>query len=254
MGSPTTRSAPGPLAVESLISDDGAVHGPGGIVYSTTPHIGTTRNGTVVYVKGPELETVFAEVVGCLLARAVGLNVPRTLLCTDDDGNVFAGSVQAATVGRNVIPWLSNRDRCSNHQELFAAIAVDAWLANTDRNLGNVLVSRDGDGKDCFVFIDFEKSTALRPYPTIKLPDLQPAAFWPRELLGQHLKDIKPLWPPSTMLASITNLARDPVRVKEIVGAVAAHLAVDWAESTIHAVIDRGLRISTIASEVWQQS
>jgi len=70
-----------------------------------------------------------------------------------------------------------------NFNDLFAAIVVDVWLANHDRNIGNVL-PRPHDREVEFVFIDFEKSVALHPSPVVTSTMLEPRKLWPRGLLG----------------------------------------------------------------------
>src|SRR5207244_2350028 len=75
------------------------------------------------------------------------------------------------------------------------AVAVDVWLANTDRNIGNVLARPRSDKKFELVFIDFEKSLTLRPFPVI-LSNIQPGKLWPTGDLGHEIRAKKTLVPP----------------------------------------------------------
>ena len=88
-----------------------------------------------------------------------------------------AGSREVSGV-RLVEPWL-RKPRCAiNFQEMFAAIVVDVWLGNVDRNMGNIIGDPAGEQLE-LVFIDFEKSVTLRPSPFIKSGMIGPRDLWP---------------------------------------------------------------------------
>src|SRR5438552_1246637 len=185
----------------NLITIDGPVLPPEGLVYSANPRRAEGEDGTPYFIKGSELEIVFAEMAGCALAREVGLPVPDVAAC-EFGGEVFVGTKKIDVVVRDIEPWLVRPQKVINFSDLFAAIVVDVWLANHDRNIGNVLPRPHDRGLE-FVFIDFEKSVALHPSPVISSTALEPRKLWPRGLLGNKLRTIRHLYPPMEIIDRI---------------------------------------------------
>jgi hypothetical protein len=64
--------------------DDDVISGTG-LVYSTNPKRATGEDSVDYFVKGPDVDMVFAELAGCILANAVGLTVPCAKVCTIGD-------------------------------------------------------------------------------------------------------------------------------------------------------------------------
>jgi hypothetical protein len=58
-----------------------------------------------------------------------------------------------------------------------------------------------------FVFLDFEKSVALRPQPLVSSTMLPPRQLWPSGELGLKLRRRKPLRPPQSMLDRISSIS-----------------------------------------------
>src|SRR5262245_33957800 len=106
---------------------DEPVVAPAGIVYSTQPRTATGDAGEDYFVKGPDVEVVFAELAGCLLAQCVGATVPPVAVCRFE-GEAFCGSRRAAGIGRNALPWLTNPGSRTDLYELYAVIVIDTWL------------------------------------------------------------------------------------------------------------------------------
>lgn len=134
---------------------------------------------------------VFAEISGCVLAREVGLTVPDVAACYLAD-ETYAGSQKVDDALREIDPWLSRPPKVANFGELFETIVVDAWLANKDRNIGNILARPIGGSHVEFVIIDFEKSRALRRTPTISSTMLGSRELWPSGELGRVVSQRKP--------------------------------------------------------------
>lgn len=130
-------------------------------------------------------------------------------------------------------------------------MVVDIWLANSDRNMGGVLARQPQNGKTEFVFIDFEKSTALRPNPTISSSLLNPRTLWPSDLLGMELRAIKPLHPPQFMIERIRRMtdAKCTEVVHDVVTAIGS--PVPWEDDTVFALSSRAQNIQKLAEEVW---
>jgi hypothetical protein len=233
----------------NLITIDGPVQPPEGLVYSANPRRAEGEDGTAYFIKGSELEIVFAEIAGCALAREVGLPVPEVAAC-EFGGEVFVGTKKIDVVVRDIEPWLLRAQKVINFNDMFAAIVVDIWLANHDRNIGNVL-PRPHEREVEFVFIDFEKSIALHPSPVVASTILEPRKLWPRGLLGDKLRAIRHLYPPMEMIDRIrsTPTQRWSAIINEVVTAIGA--PVNWHEDVVNALSKRAGRIQQLAEEVW---
>ena len=231
-----------------LLTFDEKVSSGSGLVYSTSPSTAIDEDGEKYFVKGPEPEVVFAELAGCVLANAVGLTVPCAKVCSIA-GHMLAGTRSISNI-RLIEPFLRRPDRTTNHSEVFEAIIVDVWLANTDRNMGSIVGSLADDGKVEFVFIDFEKSAALRPSPIINSTMVQARSLWPSDELGALVRDSKPLLTPMRTLRSIAQMDENACNlliqpVSDALGGIA------WATDCVAAVARRARKIHELAEEVW---
>ena len=177
-----------------LLTMDSRVCPPPGMVYSTDPHRAEGEDGHSYFVKGPDVEVVFAELAGCSLAASVGLPVPPVATCAYN-GSLYAGSRKVEF--REMRPLLKSTARLQNAADLYNMIVVDVWLANPDRNMGSLVGTQLGRGKLEMMFIDFEKAVALRPNPLLQTSMLTPRQVWPTGELGTSLRQSKPLYAPS---------------------------------------------------------
>ena len=140
----------------------------------------------------------------------------------------------------------------NNFEDLFSAAVVHIWLANKERNIGNVLGDpRPGHGRLDLVFIDFEKSQALRRYPTVSTPMLEPRQLWPSGVLGNELRLQKPLLPPAGMIEQIHSLPSE--RCAAIIHDVEVALGVpiEWKDGSIDVLSQRAARIQHLAEVLW---
>jgi hypothetical protein len=152
---------------------------------------------------------------------------------------------------RNIRPWLDDPHRISNFDDLFAAIAVDIWLANTDRNMGNLVGSTLGDGRIDVFMIDFEKSRSLLRDPFIGCGSIDPGDLWPTDELGAYLRKIRRARCPQAILDRIERISEQ--QIVSIVSPVAAELHfVDWHDSSIEVLFRRAQKIVTLVEEVWR--
>jgi hypothetical protein len=124
-----------------LLTLDNEVPGPVGIVYSTSPRTAIGIDGRTYYVKGCNDAIAFAEVCGCRLAAAVGLPAPDAQVGYFG-GDFYAAVAEVKSKVQNVAPWLNSVSGISNPEDLFGTIVVDCWLANDDRNMGNLVGTR----------------------------------------------------------------------------------------------------------------
>jgi hypothetical protein len=238
-----------------LVTLDEEVSSSLGIVYSTNPRR-AEGGGRAFFVKGPDvdeeskLQVIFAEIAGCLLARQVGLTVPEPSAC-EFSGDTFAGVARVVVADRDLSYWLNRPHKVTNFDDLFCAIVVDIWLANSDRNMGGVLARPTQGGKAELVFIDFEKSAALRPFPIMSSSMLDPRTLWPSDMLGTELRARKPLIPPQSMIDRIQLCTHDKCAeiVRDVVDAIGS--PVSWEDDTIVALSRRAQNIQKLAEEVW---
>jgi hypothetical protein len=238
------------LETVELLTLDTTVNAPAGIIYSTAPRRAEGQDGESYFVKGPDLEIVVPEIAGNLFANAAGLLVPEPAVCVFE-GQRLAGSRRVADSMRDVSSWLARPQKIRNAADLFNVIIVDAWLANNDRNLGNVLGRATHGSEIEVVMIDFEKSKTLRPNPIMESGMVNPRALWPTGELGQVLRTSKPPHPPQQMLDRVR--AMDQAHCFQVIQNVRETLRdFAWWENSIQVLAARASRITQIAEEVWQ--
>jgi hypothetical protein len=236
----------------TLTTFDAQVSAPEGMVYSTSPHTAEGADGISYFVKGPDREVVFAELAGCLLAREVGLIVPDVAVCSLSDER-YCGSRKVAGAVRNVEPWLKRPQKVRNFDDLYKVIVVDAWLANDDRNMGNVLVRPVHGSEVELVMIDFEKSKTLRPNPIVASTMVEARRLWPTGDLGRTVRERKPLFASLPTMDRIREIT--PGRCGGIIGEVVEALGpIAWSENSIDALSRRAERIDEIVGELWTQN
>jgi hypothetical protein len=232
------------------------VIGEPGKVFSTSPEVATGEDGKTYYIKGRNNPTAFSEVVGCRLASIVGLRVPTASVCSLD-GELYGGVEEVPKAQRNIRPWLqeSRREfrRIGNLTDLFSVIGVDTWLANDDRNMGNVVGSSLGDGRIDVFMIDFEKSRTLAQNPFMGSGALEPMKLWPRDELGQFLRSIQPRSCPEPILERMKRMTQP--QISEVVMPIAAELPfIDWYDASVEVLSRRAKNIVRLVEEVWKKN
>ena len=233
-----------------LVTVDTRVASVAGTVYSTDPHRAEGVDSNSYIIKGPDPEVVFAELAGCVMAYEVGLGVPDVAIC-HFDGQRFAGSKKCEI--RDVTPWLKRPQKIQNIVDLYRIIVVDTWLANFDRNMGNIVAQCSRRDEIRLLFIDFEKSTALHPNPLTSCAVVKPQSLWPSGELGQYLLRSKPLVPPTEIVERINGFDEDDCR--GIIGPIERQLnGVTWADHCAGALSRRARQIKTLLEEVWDSN
>ena len=149
---------------------------PTGKVYSTEPLVGEATNGHRYYIKGPEVAVVAAEIVAHLLAGGVGLRVPAWGLA-DLDGSIRFASERAPI--HSGIAELLRMGVAAIPMFWPLCLAFDMWIANYDRDVGNVVARPVGKRRYDFLAIDFEKAKVLRGDSLIRLNMLPATNFVP---------------------------------------------------------------------------
>ena len=235
-----------------LASIEEPVIGEPGKVFSTAPEVAIGEDGKTYYIKGRNNPTAFSEVVGCRLAGAVGLLVPAASVCSLN-GELYGGVESVPKAQRNVRPWLRDLHRINNSADLFSVVAVDTWLANDDRNMGNLVGSPLGDGRIDVFMIDFEKSRTLARNPFTGSGSLGPEKLWPRDELGQLLRGVRPKTCPVQVLDSIKRM--ELRHISDVVMPVAGELPfVDWHMDSIEVLSRRAQNIVRLVEDVWKKS
>lgn len=130
------------------------------------------------YIKGRNNPTAFSEVAGCRLAALAGLKVPPAHVA-DFGGDRYAAVESVPRAQRNIRPWLQDLARINNPLHLFEVIAIDTWLVNDDRNMGNIVGAATGKGRVDAYMIDFEKSRTLAENPFMASGAVEPRHLWP---------------------------------------------------------------------------
>jgi hypothetical protein len=260
-GRPSTEVRPisGPPASQDVRYDakilitletiEAAVIGEPGKVYSTGPEVAVGFDGKTYYIKGKNSPTAFSEVTGCRLAALAGLKVPAAHVCSFN-GDLYAGTETVPAPQRNIRHWFRDLHRINNNGDLFAVVAVDTWLVNNDRNMGNLVGSSLGDGRIDIFMIDFEKSRTLGESPFTSSSVVAPKSLWPTGELGQILRNIRPRQCPEPGLRRIRELAAQ--QIATVVTAVAAELPfIHWHESSVELLFKRAQNIHNLVEAVW---
>lgn len=233
----------------SIRTIERAVVGEPGKVFSTAPEVAIGDDGKTYYIKGQNSRVTFSEVVGCRLAALAGLDVPNAHVGSFD-GSLYAAIESVPSPYRDIRPWLRDQRRIANPEKLFEVIAVDTWLVNDDRNMGNVVGSAIGNGRINLFMIDFEKSRALGESPFIGSGVVEPRCLWPTAELGSILRQIRPPQCPRVVVEKIRAISVQQLR--DSILPVAAELPfVSWHESTIEVLARRAQDIDSLVENVW---
>jgi len=147
--------------------------------------------------------------------------------------------------------WLRDLQRINNSSDLFSVIAVDTWLVNDDRNMGNMVGSSLGDGRIDVFMIDFEKSRTLGAHPFIGSGSVDPKRLWPRDELGDVLRRIRPPKTPEVVLARIKGFSQQ--QISELILPVAAELPfIEWLDNSVDVLFRRAQNIDRLVEAVWE--
>lgn len=225
---------------------------PENVVYSTDPHRANGLDGKVYFVKGPELEIVIAEVVAHLLARDLQLRVPDFgVVLSAEDAPLFA-SCEVPHCHRTVDDWIVRR-RITNHDLLPRLVVFDIWVANKDRNIGNLVgaeVQTGTDVKIALVAIDFEKSVAIRgPYPLTTVDTIPVRQLWPSGILGDLVQGVPC---PGDFCETIEHVSES--QIEAAFASIESRLGteVPWKESSVSVLMKRAKKIRKLVAEVWR--
>lgn len=220
-----------------------------GKVFSTGPEVAIGEDGKTYYIKGRNSPIAFSEVVGCRLAALVGLKVP-TAHVASFNGDLYAAVESVPAASRNLRPWLRDQSRIANGRHLFEVIAVDTWLVNDDRNMGNIVGSGIGHGRIEVFMIDFEKSRTLGENPFLSSGGIALARLWPTEELGAILRESRPPRCPDSILNRIGTVSLE--QLNDSVLPVAAELPfIQWHDSSVEVLLRRAQRIVSLVEAVW---
>lgn len=236
------------LPVVRLIAEGVRVKPPENMIYSSDPKTSFDAQGNDYIIKGPDPEIVAAEAIAHMLAQYLGLRVPGYSLATlGIETPYYFASHKLQNAQRNCEPWLAE-----NRQFVADVMVFDAWLANTDRNIGNIMAEPNSDPKlrPRLVAIDFEKSWCARSrFPLSQLEMEAPSAkLWPTGDLGKKMRGV-PL--PHEFVARIKALPDSLIgRTVDVASSLLEDFT--WGDSTKLVLCARKARLEKIVSEVWK--
>ncbi len=223
-----------------------------GKVFSTAPEIAVGEDGKTYFIKGRNSGTAFAEVVGCKLAALAGLTVPPAHVGIYGDDR-YAAVEAVPTSQRSIEPWLSQMQRIRNRSQLYEVVAVDTWLVNDDRNMGNLVGGGVRDGTIDVYMIDFEKSRTLGESPFMSAGAIDPSRLWPTAQLGHFLRPSRPAAGPFEIVNRIMTLSHR--QIQEIVLPVAQELPiVTWHDASVDLLHRRAQNLDTLVRTVWHST
>lgn len=234
-----------------LLEEPQPVTPPKGLIYSTKPLHARATDGHTYILKGPETSVVFAEAACYQLAAHVGLSVPPCRLCTlPGSGGVLFASRELRT--RSALETLVTTGKVLNPELLEETIAFDVWVANEDRNMGNIVGeprATNGTGTVKLYAIDFEKAAVLAGTDRFTVTAMPAARFWPTGVLGDLCGS---LTVPTGFCARISAVQRAAVAglVQQTVWDLNMP-QVPWIDTAIDVLVQRASRIVTLVNEVW---
>lgn len=204
-------------------------------------------------LKGPDHQVVFSETIAYELAATVGLRVPAYGLCHVPwgDGIYFASEKLGH---RHSLELLWPTEKIANRELLSQVIVFDIWIANIDRNIGNLVYDSFVDGSETRLIIyaiDFEKSEVLRgDKDRFTIEALPLENMWPRETLGKLCNGLPVPYEFCTRIESITE---DEVATAFGVWEDDLGLPrIEWSERARSHLMSRARRIRNLVHEVWR--
>lgn len=234
-----------------LLEEPQPVTPPQGLVYSTNPMHARATDGHTYILKGPETSVVFAEAACYQLAALVGLSVPPCRLCTlPGSGSVVFASRELRT--RSALETIVRTGRTLNPELLEETIAFDVWVANEDRNMGNIVGEphvTNGTGIVRLYAIDFEKAAVLAGIDRFSVTAMPAAKFWPTGVLGDLCGG---LTVPTEFCGRISEVQRPAIAglVQQTVWDLNMP-QVPWIDTAIDVLVQRAARIVALVHEVW---
>jgi hypothetical protein len=223
------------------------------MVYSTEPRTGLCTDGYRYVLKGHEaLDVVRAEAVGYLLAADAHIPTPAWSFVRSRASEHLLFGSRMVDGFRDVEPFL-RRGAVRNRSDLCKLAALDVWICNPDRNIGNLIGSgaANGNTHDIIVLaIDFEKAVTLRGQsPGLDTAAIRPGTLVPRGILHDLLRVGGK--PDSACMAEVTAAWSASARASVECVQRSMGLAAEWAETTVTVLEQRLDRLSDLVEEAW---
>ena len=173
----------------NLVSKCGAMSRPEGIVYSTAPESALADDGKRYVIKGAgDVAVVMGELIGYKFAQVLRIPVPGFGVGRfGGEGEPVFACALLEDVFRDTSAWFA-AGKVANMDAVLRLLALDAWIANNDRNMNNLLgrAAANKPGEIEVVAIDFEKARVARSEtPLVEIPTMKPSSFWPTGDLGR---------------------------------------------------------------------
>ncbi|GAB3112563.1 hypothetical protein G8770_19235 [Aestuariicella hydrocarbonica] len=131
-------------------------------------HVKTHESVVVAYVKQVDFQKLYAECVCATIGRSLGLSIPKPIIVkvTHDAFKEIPEGEYALAFGSEDAGYPSFRryskseealEKLKSYSKTLDVGVFDEWIANWDRNVGNILY----DGGEKFSFIDHENALDL---------------------------------------------------------------------------------------------
>ncbi|MHB1310992.1 MAG: hypothetical protein ACYC3L_03160 [Gemmatimonadaceae bacterium] len=192
-----------------------------------------------------------AEHLGYALARHCELPVPASALCRSEaSSDVFFASRMSDRPLRFPADALLRLDR-GGVGLLEDCVALDVWVANEDRNPGNIIgIPNGGYGNPGFslCLIDFEKSLLLSGKSGIEVNMMSAKQFMPKEALRTFLPRPRRR---TAVIDRIAGIAPDVIRghFADLETAIGERIA--WKDTATHFLVERAKGLKDLLREAY---
>lgn len=157
-----------------------------GVIYARDPWLALATDGMSYLLKNTDPLVVLAEVLASQLADLLGIPTPRWGYYRNGNHVHYASRFETYSIRERAEVFFAG-DQIANLHVLGQIAVFDQWIANPDRNEGNVLlVSHPSEGKARLMAIDHERARLLRGDSYLQLPE-DPGAFLPHGFLRRYL-------------------------------------------------------------------
>jgi hypothetical protein len=220
-------------------------------IYASNPRQALCDDGRRYVLKGPSLAQIVAEYMGYTLAKRVELPVPEFALCR---ANVSSEVLFASRMSDRALRFPADSMLRADKSGigLLADCAVfDIWVANEDRNPGNIIgepIGGYGNPSISYLLIDFERSLLLSGTSGLEVNMFSPSKFMPKPAL----KDLLPR-PPirSALLDQIAGVTSAEVlgHFTDLENALGERIS--WRDSATHHLMSRATKLTTLVREAY---
>lgn len=228
-----------------------AVESEGLTIYASNPRQALCDDGRRYVLKGPDLAQIVAEYMGYTLAKHVELPVPEFALCRPNaSSEVLFASRMSDRALRFPADSMLRIDK-SGIGLLADCVVFDVWVANEDRNPGNIIGEPIGGFANpsiSYLLIDFERSLLLSGTSGLEVNMFSPSRFMPKPAL----KDLLPR--PAVRSALLDRIGSVTPAIilghfTDLENAIGERIS--WRDSATHHLVSRATKLTTLVREAY---